>query len=267
MVCFCKELQRLNIKVAESMVAGSLDSNPFLQGLLCQCLETIDKQSRGVSTTRGRHVQRNEVESRLIEDAALSFAIAGGNTSLAKSLGQKARTPAVHCDALPLHGLPNPVLALSDQACLAENLQLLDKLFPRDPVSPVRRLVAAIDHTYLTRTFMQGKIRGVRGLLGGPWSVEAPEPAFKPFDNLQPGVLKTEKASLMLEVVCWDPLAAKRTTYSLASAPMTLKRKKDIPDDQTLVKQGNLAPALCVCILCFLFFTFQFFGAVSFVRA
>lgn len=230
----------MNLKIAKSAMSGQFNNNPFVQGLLVQLMATLDKQERGITTLRGRPSQKNETENRLLEEACLSFALAGGNSGLAKQLGQKTSSPKIDCDSLLALSLPNPMLSLSNPAHISENSQIVDRLFPRLADGPVRRLIMAVDHTYLQKGLIQSKLRGVRGLVGGAWSPESPETAFLPFDNIQPGdTTNTPKASMMLECLVWDPCTIKRGSFSLASAPMTLKRKKE-ETDMTLVKQGNL---------------------------
>lgn len=229
----------MNLKIASAVVNGHLDRNAFCQGLLAKCVSTLEKQRRGIHTQRGRTASLNEAEDRLIQDAALSLALAGGNSSLAKSLGQNVSCPRFSPEDLPTKfSLPNPMLALMDKEQLLLNIDLVDKLFARSPSAPQRRLILAIDHTYLQRVMVQMKWQGRAGLIGRPWKPDTPDDAFIPLDNIPPGCLKQKKASLMLECLVWDPVAANRQAYSLASMPMSLERSKQ--KQMTLTKQGNL---------------------------
>lgn len=234
----------MNIKLAKAAVGGVLDGNSFCQGLLAQCLSTLEKQSRGISSTRGRSSRCNDTETRLIQEAALSLAVAGGNRQLATSLGQNTTLPRIHCDDLVAMSLPNPCLAIMSRSHMEENIQLAEQLFLRSPNSPVRRLIMGIDHTYLQRMIVQGRIRGKPGLIGGPWGPDDQSLAFLPFDSLAPDALKTKPAGMMLEALVWDPYQDLKQTISVASVPMSLQRVK--PDNTTLVKQGNMEPRLCI---------------------
>ena len=202
----------------------------------------MEKRSRGIETNRGRPQALTDTESYAIEEACLSFALAGGNKSLAVSLGQKVTLRKIKCEELPGLGLPNPVLALQSgkEEQLGENVSLIDQRFPRSPSAPQQRLILAIDHTYLQKRFVQACLNGTVGLVGGPWSPTQEQSCFLPLADMQPGTLKAERASMMLECLCWDPCAEKRESYSIASMPMTLKRAKR--GDMTLTRHGNMAP-------------------------
>ena len=130
---------------------------------------------------------------------------------------------------LPDHSLPNPCLALGDAQAMEQNVLLVDARFLRQPEDPCRRLVVGIDHTYLVKTLNQGVVRGKPGLVGGSWSPADGDGsmAFLPFHDLPPNSLKTPPAGMMLECLAWNPYADQQVTYSLASAPMSLRRAKD----------------------------------------
>ena len=215
-----QELSEVNALIAKAAVTQKLDAHPMMQGILVRCLRRLDKESRGITSNRGRSACLNETEHRLIQDAALSLAVASGaSRRLLVDLGQNARSPAIQLHDLPSMSLPNPMLALLCQDQLRENTTLVDQLFNRLPASPAKRLVLAVDCTYLLRAHSQMKYQQVPGLVGGPWSPTAEAEAFLKLDSLPD---KAAKAPVMIEMVTWDPAAARRSTYSLASMPMNL---------------------------------------------
>ena len=246
-----KDLQQVNLGLAKAMLDGKLNENPLCQGLLVQCLRTLDKKSRGVSTGAGRHKNCNDAETKLVEDAALAMAILGHNTSLCKALGQKVRPPKYHWDDLPKHSLPNPCLALmtSRSEQLEENVQLASQWFALSPGQATRRCILAIDHTYLQARFVQGTVGGVPGLLGGAWSPTAEDLAFRPFESMDGSALKAPKANLMLECLIWDPCADRRQSLSLASMPMKLGKQNK--GSRSLTKEGNMVSRLMFFARCF----------------
>ena len=222
-----QELQQLNLRIAESAMAGKLNGNPLIQGLLVSCLRQLDKQGRGIYTLRGRKMASSSTESMLVEDACMTLALAGGHKDLAMQLGQSTSGFRLKVEELPeKHSLPNPCLSLLHTDHIESNLSLVDQAIPRLHDGSTCRLILGVDHTYLVRSFVQGKIRGEMGILGGPWSPSNPSTAFMPFSNLPENPLHGEKASLMLECLVWSPWTSKRQSLPIASMPMSLARTK-----------------------------------------
>ena len=126
----------------------------------------------------------------------------------------------------------------SHQEQLISNVDMLDQLYHRSPTMPKRRLIMAIDHTYLEPVLVQARIKGVAGTIGGPWSPGQEEHCFVETGSVDRATLKVGRATMMLECLVWDPESTKKQCYSLASMPMSLKRSKKV--DMTLVKEGNL---------------------------
>lgn len=148
------DLSEVNLKIAEAVMNGMLDAKAFCQGLLVQCLNSLDKEKRGITSNRGRTAHRNDSEAQLIHDATMTLAISGGNAGLARELGMKITPPRI---AL---GLPNPCMALTDIETLQQNVLLVDQSCPRAPGHPVRRLIMKY------------------GLIGGAWTVDSAEDTF-----------------------------------------------------------------------------------------
>ena len=226
-------MEEANTKLAAALVQGKLNANPFVQGLLIQCMRRLERRESGKSD-RGRWMDTTETEDRLVKDAALTLAMHGGNKKLCSSLSQ-CRAPHISLDNLIEHSLPNPALALMNKTRLESNLNLIDLKLPRKGDWPQRRLVCAIDATYLLKSYAQVTLDGKEGLVGGPWAPSDDSQAFIPFDALESS--KGEKATVMLQTLLWDPNLQERRTYPLAAMPMRLGPA--VVEDQTLANAGR----------------------------
>lgn len=212
-------------------MSGKLDANPFLQGIIVQSMRRLNKAERGRSSF-GPKPKCSETEDRLVSNAAFTFALAGGNRELAIQLGQNLKAPQLRNDCLHEMGLPNPMLALTkaNASQLEKNCELVDLAFPRGPSQSPKRMVVAIDHTYLQRALCQVKFGDHPGVVGGCWrpsTEDDDDRSFMKFSQLPEGALQTQRAPLMLEVLCWDPTCVPRKSLSLASMPMSLKPATD----------------------------------------
>ena len=227
------EMQKVNLAIAKAAATGKLDANPFVQGILIKCVRSLEKAERGVFSTRGRlQAKVTEAERSLVADAALTLCMsAGSSKGLAVELGQNACPPRYFLDDLLEHSLPCPALALltdrKDQ--LQENLDIIDQRFPRTEGMTSRRLLCALDHTYLQKAIQQVKLGGKRGFVGGVWYPDDESRAFMDLEHLPEDTALTKQAGLMLECLTWDPAAPKKHVFSLASMPMSLEPlRKDI---------------------------------------
>ena len=230
-----QEMDSVNAKIASAAVSGRLDRNPFVQGLLCQLINRIDKEDRGVCVTRGRCKSLSETEERLLTDAALSLAVAGGNKALSIQLGQKQRKATVCLEDLESLGLPNPALSLMFEDQLATNLKLIDQMYERPPSGASRRLIVAMDATYLLKTISQHRRGDEVRLCGGPWS---PSNETLCWVELEKCSSKMPKAQVMMEYLAWNPYSRKKLTLSIAAMPMALAPVK-VDLAETQVHAGN----------------------------
>eukprot|EP00435_Cladocopium_sp_Y103_P047265 s578_g13.t2 len=199
--------------------------------------------ARGKSADAGRYKDDDPITQQLVSEAALQLSILGNNPQLAKMLGQNARPPPILMEHLEEAGLPNPMLALLSQEQMERNFECLDQQFARKEGQPARRLMMAIDCTYLSRSLVQAKHGGKPGLIGGPWCPSEPAKCFIPLDDVPPGALKgAAKASVMLECLCWSPCAKYGKTYSVAAMPMTLT---PVSDHETHKGNWETMPIVC----------------------
>lgn len=77
---------------------------------------------------------------------------------------------------------------------LSDNVMMIDQRYPRSPSAPQRRLVLAVDHTYLQRMLCQAKVADEPGLVGGPWCPASEQDAFLPFKSMAEGCLNRPRA-------------------------------------------------------------------------
>ena len=225
----------MNARIIKSVVSGRLDQNPVMQGVLIKCLSKLEKRERGISSDRGRTAHAGAKELSLVEEAAMTLAICGSNRPLCAQLGMNATPIRIKVDDLPARGLPNPALAITNQQWMEENLNLADLLYPRGPEMKPRRLMVAMDATYLLKGLQQVNMRGQIGLIGGPWR---PEDASQALLEIGSGVRRTPKAPQIMEFLAWDPMAKHSNPVSLTSMPMALKVPKR-SENGTLTHAGN----------------------------
>ena len=127
------------VKVALAACSGSLETHPFITGMVLQAHRLVTKQQRGMENMRGRRTWETEEERQHIADAGHQLALMGGHSLLAKELGIALPTTCV--DELRKYSLPCPGLALLwPETVLKENYQLLDQRFIRAHGKPKRNL-------------------------------------------------------------------------------------------------------------------------------
>ncbi len=237
------ELESLSVAVGKFALEGRFDSNPLLQGLLVQCMGKIERWEAGKST-RGRNRSVSATEQCLARDSAITLSVLCGNRDLAQQLGQNAKPCPIILDDLEGRSLPNPMLALHSKAKeqLSKNMMLIDSLFPREHGMSPRRLICAIDHTYLVKAMSQSVWQQTAGLVGGFWSPMDEESAFMPLQDLPPQATKRPKANQMLECLVWDPNSKHRRCYSCAEMPMKLKASSCLESQRPDRMAGNREP-------------------------
>ena len=226
--------------MAKALVGGRLDRNPLMHGLLANCLERLEKEDRGIQTMRGRPSSATNTKSGLLQNAAMSLAMLGGNKRLAVEMGQKVTPPRVRLEELEKFSLPNPCLSLleKNKEQLAKNFVLVDQRYPKTPEMSARRMILAFDATYLLKTVAQLKIADSVGLVGGPWTPSDESLAWIDFDSYEKDM---PKAPVMYEFLAWDPNSPKRQSFSVASMPMSLKAPKSC-ESETQVSAANWEP-------------------------
>jgi len=83
------------------------------------------------------------------------------------------------------------------------------------------RLWLAFDHTYLTPTLAQTRLKNTAALVGGCWEPGKEETCFLDLASDVINAKSIQRASTILECAVWDPTATKKVTLSAACMPMS----------------------------------------------
>ena len=78
----------------------------------------------------------------------------------------------------------------------------------------------AFDATYLSQTLCQMTLGGSHGLVGGSWSLEAPQNSFVSLEKSDLDVRGMPRASLMMHFLTWDPCAPQKHPLAACSVPL-----------------------------------------------
>ena len=82
------------------------------------------------------------------------------------------------------------------------------------------RLIMAFDATYLSQTLCQMTLNGTHGLVGGSWTMEAPQNSLVSLEKSDLDVRGMPRASLMMHFLTWDPCAAQKAPLAACSVPL-----------------------------------------------
>lgn len=157
-------------------------------------------------------------------------------------LGQKKTKAKIEMSDLEALGLPDPSLALMEmnREQLEKNFILIDQKYGRSEATRSRRLILAMDATYLLKGLTQHRRGEECRLIGGPWS---PSDESNCWVELGQNSSSLPRAPIMMEWLLWDPNAVHKLSLSAASMPMSLKPPKS--EDETLVHAGNWESCCC----------------------
>ena len=127
------EQDMLDIKTAAACVKGQMSKHPLLQGLIVSCRTFLDKNSRGITTLRGRKsASQSQLERDLVCNAGLQLSILCGNGVLAREFGLAQSSLRVNFNQLAERGLPIPALSPCFPDQLAENWLLADQRYVQE---------------------------------------------------------------------------------------------------------------------------------------
>lgn len=176
------ELNKVTCKILSAVGKGRIANNPAIMGIFLQCLEKLDRDSRGVGMRGGRKM--SETEALMVQEAADLLSMNGCSPLVMKELGFnvaacKARSGKV--DSLLSDGLPNPALSLLWPQVLRQNLALIDGMFERSGgAQHMRRMVLCFDFTYLLPMHTCLELNQQKGIVGAPF-------CMNDLDNANPG--------------------------------------------------------------------------------
>ena len=123
------DMERINLEIAKCSVEGRLAQHPLLQGLILSCIKMLEREEKGLSMT-GRNastsIHANDEVKALVQEAGCTLAILGCNAELLKRFGQSRAVKKTLKD-MTEKGLPTPMLALSEESKIRDNVTLIDE--------------------------------------------------------------------------------------------------------------------------------------------
>jgi len=123
------DMERINLEIAKCSVEGRLSQHPLLQGLILSCIKLLEREEKGLAMT-GRNaansIAANDEAKGLVQEAGATLAILGCNAEMLKRFGQ-SRAVKRSLKNMTEYGLPSPMLALSQESKIRENLTLIDE--------------------------------------------------------------------------------------------------------------------------------------------
>ena len=171
----CKQFQKgsledLTLKILQRTAGGQVSKNAAVMGIILQCLDAVDRESRGISTLKSRRAM-DDLERDMLQEAASLLASNGCSAELMKKLGfSKESTLRSHGKLVHLlqQGLPSPCLSLLFPGVLEPNMALIDSIVPRQSARR-KRFAVCVDSTYLLPIQCCLQIHDQRAVVGGPF--------------------------------------------------------------------------------------------------
>ena len=120
------------VAIAKASLAGKLQQNPLIMGMLLKCLKVVERQEAGKST-KGRISKQSilgtDTAAQIAQEAGVVLALAGGNAGFLKKFGYHKGHLMGHDfnEKLKQKCLPVPFLSLNDPELLKENMEMLDQ--------------------------------------------------------------------------------------------------------------------------------------------
>lgn len=141
------EQAMIDVKIAAAAIQGKLSNHPLVQGLILCVQRQFEKESRNISTLRGRTAAEiSPMERQLMADAGLQLSIACGNHTLAREFGACVSAGNMHKLEEQLHtrSLPQPSLAICLDGQLEQNFHLADQRYVRPHMAPKSVLLSIV---------------------------------------------------------------------------------------------------------------------------
>ena len=201
------EVAKLSAQIGEAACTGKFAQKPAILGLLCQIMDTIDRENCGVESLK-RTRKMGEYELQAVQEAGRVLALNGCSPEFMRSLGFN-RASILHTQGrvnnLLEQGLPCAALACLFPDVLSQNAALVDAATPRPTGVSARRFVLCMDFTYLQKLHAQTVLNNEIGVVGGPFSMKdltgniAEAASFQPVqDDGKVDLVEKAKANRML---------------------------------------------------------------------
>lgn len=172
------DFSELCAKIALACCQGKFAQRPPVMGILCQCLDAVDRESRGVFSMKKRRALSN-TELDLVSEAGSMLALNNCSESMMSAFGfNRESCLRAHGKVDNLHeaGLPCPALALLWPDVMDTNVTYLDSLIKRAPNSRTRRLAVCMDFTYLLKLHAVMKLHQQKVVIGAPFCMKDLQP-------------------------------------------------------------------------------------------
>ena len=168
------EMGQVTAKIAEAACSGRFAQKPAFLGLICQFLEVMDREERGIPTMR-KPRKMNDTERNLVIEAGTMLTLNGCNGNFFKTVGFNRKCLVRNqgkVDDLLQQSLPCPALSILWPDIMEMNAQLIDGLSPRATGQHARRFVMAFDFTYLLRLLEPMSLHSEHAVVGGAFEMK-----------------------------------------------------------------------------------------------
>ena len=168
------EFSELCARIAKATCEGKFSQRPAIMGLMLQCLESVDREGRGIRTMKGARKLTN-AEHDLVNEAGSLLALNNCSEGMMRQFGfNRESCLRSHGKISNLHsiGLPSPPLAVLWHSISEQNAVLVDSLVGRPSNVHARRLNLAFDFTYLSKLHSVMELNNRKVVVGSPFCMK-----------------------------------------------------------------------------------------------
>ena len=168
------EFSELCARIAKATCEGKFSQRPAIMGLMLQCLESVDREGRGIRTMKGARKLTN-AEHDLVNEAGSLLALNKCSEGMMRQFGfNRESCLRSHGKISNLHsiGLPSPPLAVLWHSISEQNAVLVDSLVGRPSNVHARRLNLAFDFTYLSKLHSVMELNNRKVVVGSPFCMK-----------------------------------------------------------------------------------------------
>ena len=168
------EFGELCARIAQAACEGKFAQRPAIMGLMLQCMDSVDREGRGIRTMKGQRKLTN-TEQDLVSEAGSLLALNNCSEGMMRAFGFNResclRSHGRITNLLSI-GLPSPPLAVLWSEISQQNAILVDSLIGRPSNVHPRRLNMAFDFTYLTKLHSVMDLHNRKVVVGSPFCMK-----------------------------------------------------------------------------------------------